>query len=321
MTNFFKDRKVLVTGGTGFVGSHFVETLIGSGAHVRVPIHQRPLYIGRDQVEAINADLTDPKDCLRACDGVDYVVHAAGGVGSASMVASGEKMSSISLNLILTVQMLQAAWSKGVKRFLLFSSSTGYPEANHPVKEDEFWSAPPHPSYLGYGWMRRYLECLGAFVHTSSDTKISIVRPSAVYGERDNFDPAASHVLAALIRRAVAGENPYVVWGNADVVRDFLHISDLVSGSLLMLEKYAEGDPVNIGYGEAITIGEVVTLILELTQGKNMPDVVYDESKPTTAPHRSVDISKAKRILGFQPSLTLRQGLQKTIEWYRAVHT
>jgi len=202
-----------------------------------------------------------------------------------------------------------------VERFLLFSSSTGYPVTDHPVREEEMWSGPTHPSYFGYGWMRRYLERIGEFVASKSNLKIALVRPTAVYGRWDNFDPAASHVIPALIKRAVEKEDPYVVWGTGNEVRDFLHITDLVRGCLLMLEKYATCEPLNIGYGKVVTIREIIDIILKAA-GHEAATVKFDAAKPTTIPFRMVDTSKAKRILGFEPTVSLEEGLKDTVEWY-----
>lgn len=313
---FYQGKLVLVTGGTGFVGGHFVDRLLEMGARVRIPLHKRPLTIQHARIETLEANLMQQEDCLRACDGVDYVVHAAGAVSAAGVTGGPAAMGPITVNLNLTAQMLQAAWTTEVERFLLFSSSTGYPVADHPVKEDEFWAGPTFPGYFGYGWMRRYLERIGEFTHQRSNTKVAIVRPTAVYGERDDFDPATSHVIPALIRRAVDREDPFEVWGSPDVVRDFLHVRDLIEGSLLLLEKYADADPVNIGYGEAVTIGEIVDMILEAVG--HDAKVIYDESKPTTIPFRMTDISKARQLLDFQPRISMREGLKRTVEWYRA---
>lgn len=311
----YAGKCVLVTGGTGFVGIHIVEELLKHNAKIRIPIHKRkPLDTG-EQIETIEADLTSPEDCLRAVRDVDFVFHCAGAVAAAGVTA-GNPMSAITTNLVLTARMLEAAWAVGVKRFLIFSSSTGYPAKKHPVKEEEFWAGPTHTSYFGYGWMRRYLERIAEFVASKSDMKIAVVRPTAVYGRFDNFDPATSHVVPALIRKAVERLDPYEVWGSGEEVRDFLHVRDLARGCLLMLEKHAVCDAVNIGYGKVVTIKEIVQLILEAADYKDAK-VVFNTSKPTAIPFRMVDTTKGKSILGFEPEISLKEGLHDTITWFK----
>jgi GDP-L-fucose synthase len=311
----YKDKHVLVTGGSGFVGTHFVQALLEQGAHIRVPIHERPMIVQDKRIEIVSADLTKPSDCLAICKGVDYVIHAAGAV-AASAVTASNPISAITTNLVLTVQMLQAAWMANVERFLVFSSSTGYPVTDYPVKEEEMWNGPTHPSYFGYGWMRRYLERISEFVASKSSMGIALVRPTAVYGRYDNFDPTASHVIPALIRRAVAKEDPFEVWGTGNEVRDFLHITDLVEGCLLMLEKHAVCDPINIGYGKTVTIKQIVQVILNAADHENAT-LEFNTSRPTAIPVRMVDTSKAKRILGFEPAVSLKDGLKDTVDWYK----
>lgn len=307
-----------MTGGAGFVGTHFVQALLEQGARVRVPLHERAMLVSDPRIELVEADLTRLDDCRRACAGMEIVVHAAGAVAAAA-VTSSNPMAAISTNLVLTVQVLQAAWETGVERMLVFSSSTGYPATSHPVREDEMWSGPTHASYFGYGWMRRYLERISEFAASKSKLGIALIRPTAVYGRHDNFDPVTSHVLPALIRRAVAKEDPFEVWGTGDEVRDFLHVTDLVRGCLLALEKHAVCDPVNIGYGKTITIRDVVQIILRAA-GHEKAKVVFNSSKPTAIPVRMVDTSKAKQLLGFEPSVSLEQGLADTVAWYRENH-
>ena len=314
--SYFADKRVLVAGGTGFVGREFVDQLLAAGATVRVSRHERPGHWPAEAVEYVDGDLADETFCRQACNGMDVVIHAAGAVSAAGVTVGAGPMAPITTNLILTSRLLQAAWEVKVGQFLLFSSSTGYPVAEHAVKEEEFWEGPTHPSYFGYGWMRRYFERMAEFVSERSETRVTIVRPTATYGRHDDFDPRTSHVLPALIRRAVAKENPFVVWGRADVVRDFLHISDLVRGSLLALEHLPDCEPVNIGSGRPITIGEIVEATLAAA-GHDKAEVIYDESKPTTIPFRLADTSKAVDCLGFVPELDLLSGLQDTVDWYR----
>ncbi|MDD5020345.1 MAG: NAD-dependent epimerase/dehydratase family protein [Candidatus Omnitrophica bacterium] len=314
---FYKDKKVLVTGGTGFVGLHIVQELLKQGARVRVPVHQRPLVIRDERIETVCADLTKPQDCLKVLEGMEICFHAAGAVAAAAVTA-GNPMEAIIVNLLLTSRMLQAAWTSGTDRFLVFGSSTGYPAADYPIKEDEMWSGPTHPSYFGYGWMRRYLERLAEFVASKSKVKIALARPTAVYGRWDNFDPQASHVVPALIRKAVEKAEPYEVWGTGEEVRDFLHVSDLARGCLLLAEKHAACDPVNLGYGKVVRIREMVEVILKAA-GHAGARVVFNSSKPTAIPFRMVDTSKARHLLGFEPQVSLEEGLKDTVAWYRTM--
>jgi len=309
------DDIILVTGGTGFVGSHIVEQLLQGGARVRSVVHLRNPCIRHPQLEYMPGDLNMETDCARVMQGVRTVVHAAGTVGAVSLGPQA-MLDGITLNLLLTMRVLRASWAAGVKKVLLFGSSTAYPDVDHPVRETELWDAPPHSSYFGYGWMRRYVELLGEYVARQSDITILFLRPTAVYGPRDNFNPATCHVIPALIRRALAKENPFVVWGTGDEVRDFLHVHDLARGAVLMLGKSTGCDPVNIGYGKGVRIRELVEMVLAMA-GHDQAKVVFDACRPTAIPQRLVDITKARRLLGFEPAIALDAGIRETVAWYR----
>jgi GDP-L-fucose synthase len=315
VSSFWEDARVLVTGGTGFVGTHLVLELLARGARVRVPVHRRPPIVHDARVELVPGDLTNLDDCRALARGMQYVLHAGGAVSTAG-TTPGAAMSAITLNTVVTVNTLQACWDEGVERALVFSSSTAYPPADHPVVEDELWSGDPYPGYFGYGWMRRYTERLCEFAASKSSLGIALVRPTAIYGRFDDFDPAHSHVIPALIRRAVAREDPFVVWGTGDEVRDVLHVRDLARGCLLLLEHHAVCDPVNIGSGEAVTVRQLVETILRAA-GHGRARVVYDASKPATIPVRMVDVAKARRLLGFAPQVALEDGLVDTVRWWR----
>lgn len=311
---FYHNKKVLVTGGTGFIGSHLVRALLDHGAAVRVPVHNRSLIVKDSGIETVSADLANLSDCLSVMNRIDYAFHAAGAVGAAG-VQGYQLMEGITKNLTLTGNILQAAWAKDVKKIVIFGSSTAYPAYNHPVKEEEMWLDEPHPSYWGYGWMRRYLEKLSEYVSQISPCTVVLIRPSAVYGPGDNFTEKTSHVIPALIKRAVHGESPYVVWGKGDEVRDFIHVSDFARACLLALEKCSHFDPINIGSGRANTIREIVRLILAAVGYKDVP-AVFDSTKPITIPFRMIETEKARHLLGFEPHISLDQGIKDTVQWY-----
>ena len=312
---FFQSRLSLVTGGTGFIGTHLAQALLNAGGRVRLAIHERAPIISDSGVETVHGDLTDPQDCLKAMQGVQLVFHAAGAVSGVGG-SSEDAMAAIVKNLNLTAQVLHAAWAAKVERILIFSSSTVYPATDHPIREDELGEQPPHPSYLGYGRMRRYFEHLAEFVASRSAVKVALVRPTAVYGPYDDFDPRRSHVIPALVRRAVEKADPFEVWGSGSEMRDFLHVEDFARGCLLAIEKHATCDPINIGYGSAVSIRQVVETILKAAGHDVSPR--FDASKPTTIPIRTVDISKARRTLGFEPQIPIEAGLSDLVRWYAA---
>ena len=314
--NYFDGKTVLVTGGTGFVGTNFVKELSNFNVKIIVPIHKRELSFKSKKIQTINADLTNIDDCLKVCQNVDYIFHAAGMVSAARMTVNNP-MTAISTNLIVTLRILEAAMKQNVKKILLFSSgTTGYPKYNHAVTEEEMFNDDPAEIYYGYGWSRRYTELLGNFASKKSNLKVAICRPTGVYGSYDDFDPSTSHVIPALIKRAIDKENPYVVWGDGEEIRDFLHVRDLIRGCFLLLEKNANSDPVNIGSGKEYKIKDIVKTILNLTNNKDV-NIEFDNTKPTTIPVRKVNVDKAKKLLGFEMKISLEDGLKETIDWYK----
>lgn len=316
-SDFFKGKKCLVLGGSGFVGTHFVEQLLSAQADVTITLHKREPVIKDPRVKTRVADLTDRIQCRESMINQDIVFHCAGAVSAAGVTASNP-MEPITDNLFLTSMVLEAAWKVGVERIQIFGSSTAYPVTDYPISEDEMWSGETHPSYFGYGWMRRYIERMAEFVHQRSSTKVVLVRPTAVYGRHDDFHPVTSHVIPALIRKAVERMDPYEVWGTGEEVRDFLHVSDLAYGCLLATEKYANCQPINIGYGESITVKEIVNAIL-MAANHRSAKVVFNSDRPSTIPRRMVSIEKARTILGFSPKISLFDGLADTVRWYQSI--
>lgn len=313
MESFFKGKKIVVTGGSGFLGTHFIKELINRGARVRTSTNKSLLQLESDEVIVYGGiNLLSLDECLRLTEGADFVIHCAGEVAHPSSVSTDVQISLKQLNLIGNV--LEACAKNGVKRFLDLNSSTGYPDIRRPLTEDEYWDGEPYQSYYGYGWMRRYREKLMEHVSKFSGLEIALARCTAIFGPNDNFNLKTCHVVPALIKRVLSNENPFIAWGSPDVVRDFLYVKDVVDGALLILEKGESLRPYNLGYGNGITIGEILNTILKVT-GKN-PEIVWDNSKPTTIPFRAVSVERIKNELGFEPKYTFEDGIKETIEWY-----
>ena len=309
----FKNKKVVVTGGSGFIGTHFINELLDRGAKVKTSIHKRPLKVSDERIEVVeNIDLEKLDDAIKLIDGADYVIHTAGYIGHPSGIATDFQ---IALNQITVItNELEACYKCGVKGFLDLNSSTGYPDRRYPITEDEYWDDEPYIAYYGYGWMRRYREKVMEHCSHLTDMKIAICRGTAMFGPYDNFNLKTCHVVPALIKRVLSDENPFIAWGSPDVVRDFLYVKDVVNGALLVLEKGESMRPYNLGYGSTITIGDILNTILEVT-GKN-PKVEWDNSKPTTIPFRSCSTERIEKELGFKPRYSFKEGIEQTVEWY-----
>ena len=313
MNNFFKDKKVVVTGGSGFIGTHFLNELLNLGAKVKTHTHHSKLQINDERLEVIeNIDLTNLNDCIKLIEGAEYVIHCGGKIAHPSTVPTDISISMQQLMVIGTV--LEACTKTGVKRFLDLNSSTGYPDIRKPLTEDEYWVDEPYKSYFGYGWMRRYREKLMEHVSKFSGLEIALARCTAIFGPYDNFDLKTCHVVPALIKRLYNGEDPFIVWGSPNVVRDFLYVKDVVKGALLILEKGESMRPYNLGYGGGITIGEIVDTIIKVAD--KSPKVEWDETKPTTIPFRAVSTDRIKNELGFSPTYSFEDGIRETINWY-----
>ena len=308
----YQDKTIVVTGGSGMIGTHMIEELLKRGADVRTHIHKSPLKIDDDRIEILyDIDLTNIDDCIELIDGADYVIHLAGMIANPKYVPTDFQ---ITLNQITCLtNVIDACQRCGVKKFIDLNSGTGYPLKDYPLKEEEYWDDEPYISYYGYGWMRRYREKVLEHCSHISDMEIYISRTTAVFGPHDNFDLETSHVIPALIKRSFKGENPFVVWGTPDVVRDFIYVEDVINGMLLIMDKGNPMEPYNLGSGESITIGRLVESVL--ASGDLKLNIEWDSTKPTTIPFKLADISKITE-LGFVPKYTFEQGIKKTIEWY-----
>jgi GDP-L-fucose synthase len=312
---FFKGKKVLVTGAAGLIGTNLIIALLKQGSLIRGTIHKKQGNINDPKIEYISADLTQRADCQRAVKGIDFVFHTAANT-SGAVVMRNNPIVHITENVIMNSLLLEEACHGKVERFQFLSTTTVYPGVEHPVKEEEAYLGDPYETYFGVGWMKRYVEKLCAFYHRRFGMKISILRPTNVYGPYDKFDFETSHVLPALIRRAIEKQNPFEVWGDGTAVRDFIFVDDMVQVMLLAMEKIVDASAVNFGCGKSITIKEAVELILKLTEQRSV-EIKFDPSKPTTIPVRRVDLTLCKNLLNYEAKTPFEAGLKQTIDWYR----
>ena len=304
----FKNSKVLVAGGTGLVGIPLVKLLIKLGAKVRIASLDDPSR-SHPQAEFLQLDLIDYDNCLNACQGVNYVFNLLCAKGSPGMVkrfpaTMMRPMVKFNINLI------DAAIQTKVNGFL-YTSSVGvyYPAAI--LNEDDTEKNPPPPNDFA-GRAKLYGEWYATAIAIEHNLKVTIVRPSNIYGPYDNFDSVNATVIPSLIKRAVSGENPFVVWGDGSQIRDFIFSEDVARGMILTAEKAKE--PVNLGSGKGVSIKELVNIIVSNINPR--PEIVFDTSKPTGDKIRLMDITRARSI-GFKPIVTLEKGIKETINWYK----
>ncbi len=307
----YEGKKVLVTGGTGLIGTPLVKFLVEEGSTVRIVSLDDPSRV-HPEAEFFRLDLRNMDNCLEVSRGIDFVFHLAGIKGSPAMTA--QKPASFFVPTILfNTNMMEAARRSGVKRYL-YTSTIGVYAPAEVFLEDEVWKTFPSGNDKFAGWAKRMGELQAeAYRIEYKWDAIAIVRPANVYGPYDNFDPANAMVIPSLINRALDGENPLVVWGDGSAVRDFIYADDVARGMLLAMEK-TRGEPINLGSGRGTSIKELVGIIADNLEVK--PEVVWDVSKPSGDRKRVMDISRA-RALGFKPIVSTEEGVKKTMEWYR----
>lgn len=317
MNNFWNNKKVLVTGGTGFIGSHLVEMLQNKGALVTIVSSKdnRSFLTAANNLSFIKADITKITECEKAVKDQEIIMNVAASVGGIehNMKHPGTIYKD---NVLINTNMLEAAKNANVERYLVVSSACVYKRhCSIPTPETEGYEDWPEPTNDGYGWSKRMAEIQGQLYAREFGMKIAIARPYNAYGPRDNFDPKTSHVIPALIKRVMDGQDSLVVWGSGNQSRSFLYATDFCRGLMEVTEKYAVADPVNIGADEETTIRELVELIIKHS-GKN-PQLIFDATKPDGQPRRKCDTTKVFEKTGFKAEMKLDEGIRETIEWYK----
>ena len=314
----FKGSKVLVAGGTGFVGTNLIKKLLNLGAKVTSTRHNKPPSIEDERIKYINCDLTTTQDCEKAVQGAEYVFMCAANTSGAAVMEK-TPLVHVTPNVIMNTLMLEAAYGASVQKFLFISSNTVYPNVDHPVKEEEMFSGELFDKYFCVAWMKRFTEILCQMYAEKirKPMKTVVVRPANIYGPYDDFEWETSHVVPALIRKVVERHDPLDVWGDGNDIKDLIYIDDFIEGMLLVMEKIDDFCPVNIATGRPCSIKEVLNIIIK-ADNYTGAKIAFDTSKPTMIPKRLIDVTKAKKLLGFQAKTSLEEGLEKTVRWYRS---
>ncbi len=314
----FKGKNILVTGATGLVGINLLKKLAGSGATVRAVQHLRRPVVKAGNIGYTRGDLTRREDCDKAVRGIDLVFHCAANTSGAAVVINNP-LAHVTPNIVMNAQLLEAAWLAGVKKFLWLSSTTGYPVTGmRPVREEEIFDGEPYEKYYYVGWMKRYTEVLCRIYGEKVKNPMTtiVLRPTNIYGPYDDFRFETSHMMAALIRKVAERQKPVEVWGDGEDVRDLIYVSDFVDAMVLAMLKVKSYAVFNIGLGKAYKVKDILRKIMKI-DGYKDGAMRLDPSKPTMIPKRRVDLTRMKRVLGFEPAVSLEEGIKKTLAWYR----
>ena len=308
--SFWSDKRVIVTGGAGFLGSFVVEQLRAKGCRQIVIPRSRDYDLV--QMEAVQR--------LYAEANPDIVIHLAarvGGIG-ANQANPGRFFYD---NLLMGSQLMEVGRQLGLKKFVALGTICAYPKfAPIPFKEEDIWNGYPEETNAPYGLAKKMMLVQSQAYRQQYGFNSIVLFPVNLYGPRDNFDLETSHVIPALIRKCAeaqqAGRSEIVLWGDGTPTREFLYVEDAAEGILQASEQYDDSLPLNLGTGEEVTIKHLALLIAgELGyQGR----IVWDTTKPNGQPRRCLDVSRIKQMIGFQAQHSLQAGLRKTIQWFQA---
>ncbi len=310
MSNYWKDRRVCVTGGAGFLGSFVVEKLRQRGANeVFVPRIEDYNLV---QLEAIQRMLRDAKPQV-----ILHLAALAGGIGA----NRSRPAEFFYVNLMMGVQLMHEAWKAGVEKFVAVGTICAYPKYTPiPFKEEHLWDGYPEETNAPYGLAKKMLLVQAQAYRAQYGFNAIYPLPVNLYGPRDNFDLETSHVIPALIRKCIEaqekGMDHIVLWGDGSPTREFLYVEDAAEGLLLATERYDGPEPFNLGSGQEISIRDLAHLIARLTGFEG--EIVWDTSKPNGQPRRALDTHRAEEFFGFRARVPLEEGLKRTIAWYRA---
>ena len=335
---FWKNKRVIVTGGAGFLGSFLVEKLIQRGAaDILIPrIENYNLVDRQDILRLLEEALLSPENrpshllpegfqpaALPNFKPSDLVIiHLAARVGGIG--ANREHPAEFFYdNLMMGVELIHQAWQVGVGKFIALGTVCAYPKITPvPFQEDDLWNGYPEETNAPYGLAKKMLLVQAQAYRQQYGFNAIFLLPVNLYGPRDNFNPNSSHVIPALILKCLEaqklGNQEIIVWGDGTPTREFLYVEDATEGILLASEKYNGPDPVNLGSGMEISIKDLAEMIARLTgfTGK----LVWDTSKPNGQPRRGLNVKRAEELFGFRAGTVFEEGLRRTINWYKEQH-
>lgn len=304
-SNFWRNKKILITGGNGFLGTKLVKRIKDLGSTVSVP-------------DSSKYDLRKQENCRKVVINADIVIHLAakvGGIGF-NMLYPAEMFYD---NLIMGAYMMEEARLAHVKKFVALGTICAYPKYTPvPFKEKDLWIGYPEETNAPYGLAKKMLLVQGQAYRKQYGFKAIYLLPVNLYGPGDKFDPSVSHVIPALIKKITdakeANKSEVILWGTGNPTREFLYVDDAVDAIIKATEKYDKPDPINIGANYEISILDLAKTICKLLDYKGK--IVWDKNKPDGQPRRKLDTSKAKEEFGFVAKTELKEGLIKTLNWY-----
>ena len=317
----FEEKKVLVCGGTGFIGSHVVDKLLDSGSIVSVVTRKKDsnkvkynLDSSRKKINLIEANLNNLNNCKEIVKEQDIIFNCASSVGS--MAYSKSHADIFRNNVLIELNLLEASRLNDIEKYLMISSASIYPEANTPLKEKDSLLGEISDSKFGYGWSKRANEIAAKSYFKQYGMKIAIVRPANVYGPRDNFS-SRGLVIPTFIEN-VFSNKPIVIAGDGSQIRDFINVADCVEGIFLTLKNYCIADPLNLSTAKQTTIKELAEKIIAFSEKK--VTINYNKSSNIGPKKIVLDGLKAEEMIGFKAKISLDAGLKETIDWFKKIY-